>query len=1022
MVYVVNRTLTTFLILLVVANCVSAFADDQDRKVTSADMPRILPTGATDAIATFKLAAGFQIELVASEPLVSDPVDACFDEFGRMFVAEMHGYPFSFEPTRLNPAGGGKANAGIIRLLEDTDGDGGMDKSSIFADGISWPTSVCCYNGGIFVIAPGYLYYMKDTNNDGKADIKDIILSGFGRDNVQAVTNGLRWGTDNFIYFAAGRNPRQLMHRGKPLSGFGSNDIRFDPRTETFEVVTGGVQFGHTVDDWGTRFVCSNSDHVVQIIYPQHYLARNRFLVPTGLVKSIATDGASAPVYRISPPEPWRIIRQKWRAAEKGYRLEFNETGGWEFIPLDASKPAGVVPTEYPEGFFTSATGVTIYRGDAYPQQFSGNLFVGDVGGNLIHRKTLQTDNVTYSASRADIGEEIVASTDNWFRPVNFVNAPDGSLFVLDMYRETIEHPFSIPEQIKAFLDMYSGFDRGRIYRLVSPGMQRRPVTSFGRLNDAEIVQQLASSNGWNRDTAQRLIWERQDVAFVDLIDKLLTTDISPQAKIHALNSLDGLNVIRASHLRRALKDEHPRVRSHAVRLAEKSLRESDQLLGDLLPLVNDMSEHVRFQLAFSLGESNNADVVEALAILARNPDNGLNVQTAVLSSSSKIMGQLFAALIKDDVAVQQSHVQSLLSQLGIMIGSNPDVPDSYVLLEALNQSQPYAVRANALTALCAGLERRSSNLTELLQSAAIPQTVRESVDSLFSVAAAEATNDRLPDDQRIAGIRLLAFANYETASSRLLPLLSPRSSQTLQRAVVSAIGRQSGPSVARELLGHWSALSPLVRSELLDELLSSEARCGQLLTAIEEANVKVSEIGASHRSQLLKHRSSAIRKRSELLWGDEVETNRSQVVTQFQDVLALMGDPANGRTVFTRTCSVCHKVGEIGYQVAPDLASVKNKSTADLLISILDPNRETQPNFNAYNVITVQGRNHNGIISSETSNSVTLRKAEAKEDVVLRDNIDEMTATGISLMPEGLEKDLSRQQIADVIAFIKSI
>ena len=211
---------------------------------------------------------------------------------------------------------------------------------------------------------------------------------------------------------------------------------------------------------------------------------------------------------------------------------------------------------------------------------------------------------------------------------------------------------------------MYSGFDRGRIYRLVSPGMQRRPVTSFGRLNDAEIVQQLASSNGWNRDTAQRLIWERQDVAFVDLIDKLLTTDISPQAKIHALNSLDGLNVIRASHLRRALKDEHPRVRSHAVRLAEKSLRESDQLLGDLLPLVNDMSEHVRFQLAFSLGESNNADVVEALAILARNPDNGLNVQTAVLSSSSKIMGQLFAALIKDDVAVQQSHVQSLLSQL----------------------------------------------------------------------------------------------------------------------------------------------------------------------------------------------------------------------------------------------------------------------------------------------------------------------------------------------------------------------
>ena len=274
----INLRVISLSIVMVFLSVSNLFAQDE-RVVTEADMPRIPHTNPKDALSTFKVADGFELELVAAEPLVADPVAACFDEHGRMFVAEMHGYPFSQEPTQLNPEGGGLKNAGIIRMLEDIDKDGKMDRSTVFADNLSWPTSVLPYNGGIFVMAPKFLYYLKDTDGDNQADVREIVLEGFGRNNVQSVANGLIWGLDNKIYFAAGRNPKTLVHRGTPLFPVSGVDLRFDPRTEKFELVTGGVQFGHARDIWGTRFVCSNSNHIQQVIHPQHYITRNPYQI-----------------------------------------------------------------------------------------------------------------------------------------------------------------------------------------------------------------------------------------------------------------------------------------------------------------------------------------------------------------------------------------------------------------------------------------------------------------------------------------------------------------------------------------------------------------------------------------------------------------------------------------------------------------------------------------------------------------------------------------------------------------------
>ncbi|MDP6447697.1 MAG: HEAT repeat domain-containing protein, partial [Pirellulaceae bacterium] len=675
--------------------------------------------------------------------------------------------------------------------------------------------------------------------------------------------------------------------------------LRFDPRTEEFEIVTGGLQFGHTTDEWGTRFVCSNSNHIQQVVLPQEYLARNPYLAASGAIRGVAVDGSAARVFRISPPEPWRIIRQRWRAAAKGYKLVIKENGEWEFLPLDPSKKKGAVPTEYPVGFFTSATGITIYTGDAYPAAYRGNAFVGDVGGNLIHRKTVQTDNVVYRARRADEGVEFVRSRDNWFRPVNFLNGPDGALYVLDMYRETVEHPYSVPEEIKKFLHLSSGDDRGRIYRLVAPNTKRIQRPALGGLQSDELVGFLASPNGWTRRTAQRLLWERQDKSVAPQIGKLLTTTKEPRGRLHALYTLAGLNALQVEHLQVGLRDPHDRVRAHAVRLSEPFLKNSPELVASLRTLVGDDSEHVRFQLAFSLGESDHPLALEGLSKLALDPRNGGEVRTALLSSVGKTADKLAAALIVDRQSIAKPHVAGLLAQLGLIIGANPNPRYAAELLSAAADNDvPLPTQQVVLTSLGQGLSRRGGSLQRLLAGDEIPPPLRKQVAELFVRAAAIGADADLPIARRRAALQLLAFADYDTATTKLSDFLSPRTPNSLQQAAVIALAQQESDQVTALILSGWRGFSPQVRRDTVDALLGKVARIATLLAAVEAGRIKTSDIERDKKQLLLKHPNATVRNRSRQLFGSEVNTNRSKVVAQFQDVLNLEPSPEQGLVV----------------------------------------------------------------------------------------------------------------------------
>ncbi|MGH7191974.1 MAG: PVC-type heme-binding CxxCH protein, partial [Candidatus Saccharimonadales bacterium] len=792
--------------------------------VTALAQERVPPREPAEALKTFETLDGFQMQLLAAEPLVADPVAMVYDENGLAYVAEMSDYPYTDKSTdQPFVERTSDAPVGRVRVLEDTDGDGDFDVSTVFADELSWPTGLALWKGGVFVAATPDVWYLKDTNGDHRADVRRIIFSGFRKFNVQAVMNNLAWGLDHRIYGAGSSNGGQVRPAGQPDARpwtLGRNDFRFDPRDDSFELLSGGARFGNTFDDWGNRFVCNIRNPVQHVVLPARYLARNPYLPVAAAVHDAAAAGDTLPVYRLSPPEAWRAVRAARLVAEANPSTPRSETAA--------------------VGYFTSSSGITIYRGAAYPAQYYGNAFLGEVAGNLVHRQVLSPDGVTFRAQRGDAKTEFVRSTDNWFRPVNYVNAPDGTLHVLDMYRETIEHPWSIPDDIKDQLDLRSGSDRGRIYRLAPPGFQPPAPPRLGDASDEELVAQLENPNCWWRETAHRLLFERQSPAAVAPLRSLLAESRHPLARLHALWSLEGLEALSEDDLLLALRDESPGMREHAVRLAEPRLTAPQELAKQVMSLAADEAVRVRFQVAFSLGELLGApagaeqpnsqlcgDALAALVGIARRDADDAWVRTAVLSSASESAAALLADLLADRRFTERREAHALLHDLASVIGARHRPAETATALRAIaamDEVEDDQVQASLLIGLATGLKRAGALKpggllsSEPLAADSPPARLiaRQTERAQALLAGGEA-----PLDRRLQAIDLLAISGYDRASPSLAGLLSPRESQEIQRPAVRALSGYSEPAAAELLLRNYAALTPGVRGEIIIALLA---------------------------------------------------------------------------------------------------------------------------------------------------------------------------------------------------------
>ncbi|QDV25136.1 PVC-type heme-binding CxxCH protein [Aureliella helgolandensis] len=963
------------------------------------ELPRIPATEPAQALASFEVADGFEIEQVAAEPLIASPVAIQWDATGGMFVCEMRGYSEDRE-------------AGISRItrLTDKDQDGIYDHSQIFADQLFWPTAIFPFDGGLFVGDAPNIFYFKDTDGDGVADSKQLVLTGFGTSNVQGLLNSFHWGLDNRIHVACssvGGKVRRSDQAESEAIDVRGRDIAFDPRTFEFELTSGAAQHGMTFDDWGRKFVSSNSDHIQQVMYEDRYIGRNPWLSPPPSRMSIAADGPQATVFRRSPVEPWRIVRTRLRV--NGTVRGIVEGGG------------------RPAGYFTGATGVTIVRGDLWPQEMQGTAIVGDVGSNLIHRKRLEvapgdSGGLQFVAERIDDNSEFVASTDIWFRPAQFENGPDGALYAVDVCREVIEHPASLPPEIKQHLDLTSGRDRGRIYRIAPQGAERRAFQALKQLTTAELVHQLTNPNAWQRETASRLLWERQDHAAIAPLRQLTVSAEMPQARLHALHALAGLDGLDAPILLTALQDPHSQLRKHAILLVEQALPELQKqvdIAARLIELAGDDSIEVRYQLAFSVGSlqlEQKTTVLEQLIL--RDVENRW-MRAAVQSSLAQDAGPLFATLIENpdfrspaaggflkDLA-KQITAQNSEPELKTVVGVLPQLPP---------QDAPFALPI--LGEFLAGQQRSGSLLAKWAEAGEL-QDLDHTLNRMLSTMRPIATSQTAALPARIAAIDALRYGSYAQAETTLAGLLDHRQPSSVQHQAIRTLGSFANRQVSQPIIAAWPTLSPQLREAASEVLFSRPELSMSLFDAIDAKRIAITDISPARIKLAAESKDKQVRTRASQYVGTSGTEDRQEVIAAYQESLKSAGTADRGKQIFEKHCASCHRLNGVGHEIGPSLSAMKSRGADAILSNVLAPNMEVNPQYLNYILLNEDGQAMTGMISAESATSITLKRAEAATDTVLRVDIDSLKSTGQSIMPEGFEKSIDPQQMADLIAYI---
>lgn len=644
------------------------------------------PLSPEESMKKLNVAKGYKVSLFASEPHVFDPVSLEFDEQGNAYVIEMPDYPYEVEP--------GKGH-GRIRILKDTDGDGKIDQSIIFAENVTEATSMLPWKGGLIVTAAPNILYLKDTNGDGKSDTREILFSGFFQNNSEAQVTSLKLGIDNWIYANnRGQSGKVIYSKSPdatPVEVRGA-DFRFRLDRDIFELETGPGQFGQTIDDWGHRFFTENSIHLQQAVIPWRYTHRHAFM-PSSKFNVTITDHEEI-MFQEIPPAYWRSERSARRNR--------------------MFKEANLNRIEWAEDHFTGASGGTIYNGDALPQEFYGNIFTTDVSGSLIHRDILSPSETSpvLVAKRAESekNREFIYSTDTWFRPVTFSVGPDGYLYILDYYRQHIETPVSIPDDLKAEMDFMAGSDMGRIYRLLPEnGTYQGVKVDLKNATGLQLVDYLSHKNGWYRSNAQRLLLERQDKTVIPAVISLFSNSPDARTRLHALYVLEGLNALTEKIVKKSLLDSEPGVRENGIILAERY----PKTIKLLIPMVNDPSKRVALQAALSLGQFKGKMVIEALAEVIRKYGQNDWFRSAVISSEAGSSVEILNSLIKDSAffSKEESWKLSFIQDLSNIIGARYNKEQFSAYLNTLSSGALSGanVQLAALKGLKAGLNKNES-------------------------------------------------------------------------------------------------------------------------------------------------------------------------------------------------------------------------------------------------------------------------------------------------------------------------
>lgn len=972
--------LTKVLCFLISVVCATVMGcSNQDRINQPDDAPK--PLSPAYAVKSFQLPAGFRIELVASEPLINEPTSVCWDEKGRLYVSELHGYNLEgqLEIEDMNKTGvidtvvqrvqaaerykkaAEKGTYGTIKRLSDTNGDGIMDKVEIIVDRIAPAYGICAALGGLIVAGQADIIYILDKDDDGKADVIDTIFTGFKGGALERGINAPQWGPDGWIYFGQGWNSGRITgpHLKIPVDLPRSN-FRIRADGSAIEPVTGNTHtIGHALTADGDVFFTNTWKHALYAIPIQwKYLARN----PDATISSLEANASDySNVFPKAPVHPWKLAR--------------SNQDGWKELYGNMGLQDGAA-----EGYFTSSCSPLIYQDNMFPEEFSGNLFVCEPAQGFVHRSIVEQDGTGLKVHRAanEQDKEFLTSTDSWFRPVSLATAPDGSLYITDMYREIIEDYSAVPRFMQQKYGLKNGMKNGRIWRVSVDSA--RPLSSMPPVDmtNADLEKELESPHYWHRQTADRLIHEKYGANAPALLKRRIKLSElqsnTPQREfVKALRAQDTILTTDVATARR---------------LANLSTEITDQ--------------RMLLQLALSLGYSRDAQVYNGLINFARKHGKIRWMPEAIMTGAQRRAGIMLTSLLKDPGAAGNL----LLEPLAASISARRNGHELEAALNSIAKSDSPRLQAISLKGINDNIKTvpltniGKSALKAMLQSndlAVKGQAVElagklnlgdsKMLDAIRQQATSEAADGNISTEKRLAAIVLLSGAPDEMAS--------------------------------KSLIAAWPTATPPLKASILDALISRGKRLSFLVEAITNKIIPVSAFTPLQKTELLEKSDSHIRFLVEAEFSKSVDPDKEVIYTRYVKGLDEKPDVEKGGALFKQMCASCHRVNDIGTTVGPDLKNAFNNAKETLLRNILFPSEKISSGYDTYIVTAINNDKYSGVLVSESANSVVIRQAGGIDKTFLRKDIKEMTTSATSLMPAYGEA-ITPSDCANIIEWIK--
>ncbi len=936
------------------------------------------------------------IDVVLAEPVIGQPLSMKWDERGRLWVVEYRQYPV---PAGLKMVSRDKYLRSVydkvppappnhfkgkdrISIHEDTDGDGIPDRHSTFVDDLSLVSSFAIGRGGVWVLNPPYLLFYPDKNNDDVPDgDPEVHLEGFGIEDSHSIANSLRWGPDGWLYAGQGStvtgNIKKPGTKDKPVHSMGQLIWRYHPKLRKYEIFAegGGNTFGAEIDDKGRIYSGHNGGDTRGFHYVQGGYFRKGF----------------------------------------GKHGELSNPYSFGYFPHIAHHK---VPR------FTHT--FVIYQSNELPKQYHGKLFgVGPLQSHVVY-SDIETLGSTFKTKDAG---HVLTSRDSWVRPVDVQVGPDGGLYVADFYEQRIDHASHYQGRVTP--------ETGRIYRLRSKTAKPAAKFDLAKRSDEKLLAGLQHHNKWFRQETLRVIGDRNDPK---LARKISLQDASGQTALELLWALyqsDGLSDEKA---REAIQHDDPFVRLWTVRLLCDEPQVSRPIAGALAALAgSEPNVEVRCQLACSAKRLPAADALPIVRnLLNHSEDSNDPYQPLLLwwaiESKCEVDGKQVVDLFRQEAIwsreIIKKHILERLMRRFAQAGTRKDL---LICADLLN----LAPTKEASTQLLAGFEKafEGRTLTALPKElvAAISKSgggslslrLRQGEDKAVNEALAILHNEKAKADQRARLAVIFGQLSDERSLRELLKLAKTAKNEQVRGAALNALTSFKNHAVADTVVGLYEKLSETNR-QVAATLLASRADWAlSLVDAVVDKRIAQDHVPMDAVRKLLLHQNEALQGKVTQVWGKVEGATTDQMLAKIKQLTAAIGDgsgnPYKGKVLFKQSCAKCHVLFTDGAYIGPNLTSYKRDDLPRMLLNIVNPSIEIREGFENYVVFTLDGRVLNGFISEQDNQVVVLRSADGQITTIERDDIDEMRAVKTSIMPEGLLKDLTNQQVRDLFAYLRA-